>query len=505
MAELDFLDRFDSELVIGLVAPVGTEKSIVIDEIKDSLSAFGYTAVKIKLSNFLKDIQSKHEVKLIDEPENARINSYMDAGNKVREDMNRGDALALWAASEIKRKLRPPKKKWNEKRAYILDSLKHPKEVESLRRIYGNGFFLIGVYSSEEQRFEYLHRNRDIPDEEARALIERDYNEENPNNVGQQTRETFHVADAFVSLINPSEAKEQISRVMDLFFGNPFSTPTKDEYAMFQAFTAALRSADLSRQVGAVIVSEKGEFIAVGANDVPCFGGGLYWTGDNDHRDHDWGLDSNAKRRDQILSDIVELVKKKTSKMEEEKDDKQLLKEVKESLSHSILLDITEFGRPVHAEMEAILSCTRTGVSPQMGTLYCTTFPCHNCAKHIVAAGIKRVVYVEPYPKSKAKELHSDAIEIDNDTHDSDKVSFVPFVGVGSRRFIDLFSMGLSSGYPMKRKKSGSIEKVEWKREKATVRVPMLRTSYIERETIAANIIADFYKGRVEHEKTESK
>ncbi|MDN3612645.1 hypothetical protein QWZ16_23945 [Vibrio ostreicida] len=26
-------------------------------------------------------------------------------------------------------------------------------------------------------------------------------------------------------------------------------------------------------------------------------------------------------------------------------------------------------------------------------------FPCHNCAKHIVASGIKRVVYVEPYPK----------------------------------------------------------------------------------------------------------
>jgi deoxycytidylate deaminase len=73
-------------------------------------------------------------------------------------------------------------------------------------------------------------------------------------------------------------------------------------------------------------------------------------------------------------------------------------------------LDITEFGRPVHAEMEAILSCARIGISPKMGTLYCTTFPCHNCAKHIVAAGIKRVVYVEPYPKSKAEKLHSDSL-----------------------------------------------------------------------------------------------
>ncbi|HEY0429022.1 MAG TPA: anti-phage dCTP deaminase [Pyrinomonadaceae bacterium] len=491
----DFLDRFDSELVIGLVAPVGTEKAIIINELKDNLKAFDYDAIIIKLSGFLKEpnLQKVHNIQLSTEPEVLRINSYMDAGDKVREEMKRGDALALWAVTEIAR-LRPPEEQWGEKRAYILDSLKHPEEIKTLRRVYGNGFFLIGIYSSREKRFDFLHRNRNIEEEDAEALIDRDYNEDKPTNVGQQTREAFHVADAFVSLTNPSDAKHQISRVIDLFFGHPFTTPTMDEYAMFQAFTAKLRSADLSRQVGAVILSETGELIAVGANDVPCYGGGLYWPGDNDHRDYDWGIDSNAKRRDQILSDIVQLVRKKTSN-NVDTDEKELLKEVREGLSHSILLDITEFGRPVHAEMEALLSCARIGVSPGMGTLYCTTFPCHTCAKHIVAAGIKRVVYVEPYPKSKAKELHSDSIEIDEESDDSDKVSFVPFVGVGARRFIDLFSMGLNSGYEMKRKKQGSIEKVDWKRESAKVRVPMLRTSYLEREKAAASIIAEFYRG----------
>jgi deoxycytidylate deaminase len=492
MSTQDFLDRFDSELVIGLVAPVGTEKAIVIDELKDSLKSFGYEPVIIKLSSFLKDIN--HGIPLSNDPEFERIKSYMDAGNKVREQMGRGDALALWAVTDIAARLRPPEAQWSEKRAYILDSLKHPEEIKTLRRIYGNGFFLIGIYSPRDKRFEFLHRNRNIEESDAVSLIDRDYKEENPSNAGQQTRESFYVADAFVSLTNPNDAKKQISRVIDLIFGHPFTTPTRDEYAMFEAFTAALRSADLSRQVGAVILSEKGEFIAVGANDVPCYGGGLYWEGDNDHRDWDWGIDSNAKRRDQILSDIVQLVKEKTSNGEA-KDEKKLLTEVKEGLSHSILLDITEFGRPVHAEMEAILSCARIGVSPRMGTLYCTTFPCHNCAKHIVAAGIKKVVYVEPYPKSKAKELHSDSIEIDIESGDSNKVSFVPFVGVGSRRFIDLFSMGLSSGYGMKRKKKGSIDKVDWKRENAKVRVPMLRTSYLEREKAAASIIAEFNKG----------
>ncbi|TMQ08861.1 MAG: hypothetical protein E6J90_35770 [Deltaproteobacteria bacterium] len=39
---------------------------------------------------------------------------------------------------------------------------------------------------------------------------------------------------------------------------------------------------------------------------------------------------------------------------------------------------------------------------------------CHNCAKHIVASGIRRVVYVEPYVKSQAVQLHGDAILSDD-------------------------------------------------------------------------------------------
>ena len=46
------------------------------------------------------------------------------------------------------------------------------------------------------------------------------------------------------------------------------------------------------------------------------------------------------------------------------------------------------------------------------GTLYTTTFPCHNCTRHIVASGIAKVYYIEPYAKSLALELHNDAIEL---------------------------------------------------------------------------------------------
>src|SRR5262249_43222242 len=127
------------------------------------------------------------------------------------------------------------------------------------------------------------------------------------------------------------------------------------------------------------------------------------------------------------------------------------------------LLDITEFGRAVHAEMDAMLSCGRAGIDTIGSTLFSTTFPCHNCAKHIIAAGVKRVVYIEPYEKSQALDLHDDAIVIDDQGDGSSradrdeeyaraakKVVFEPFMGIGPRRFFDLFSMKLSNGYRLK-------------------------------------------------------
>lgn len=51
--------------------------------------------------------------------------------------------------------------------------------------------------------------------------------------------------------------------------------------------------------------------------------------------------------------------------------------------------ELTKYDIVIHAEMNAILKARKS-----LGgwTLYCTHFPCENCAKHIVAAGISRVV-----------------------------------------------------------------------------------------------------------------
>jgi len=49
----------------------------------------------------------------------------------------------------------------------------------------------------------------------------------------------------------------------------------------------------------------------------------------------------------------------------------------------------------VHAEHNAILNAGRNGVKLKGTTLYCSAFPCHNCAQAIIQSGIIKVVYDE--------------------------------------------------------------------------------------------------------------
>ena len=72
--------------------------------------------------------------------------------------------------------------------------------------------------------------------------------------------------------------------------------------------------------------------------------------------------------------------------------------------------------------------------------MYCTTFPCHICAKHIVSSGIKRLVFIEPYPKSHAVKLFPDSISVEDPGNGM--VYFKPYFGISPRRYTDLFVMG---------------------------------------------------------------
>ncbi len=220
---------------------------------------------------------------------------------------------------------------------------------------------------------------------------------------------------------------------------------------MYAAKSASLRSADLSRQVGAAIFTDAGELVTQGCNEAPKAFGGTYWDSETpDYRDVRIGYDPNDILKNELLRDILDRLNRADLLSEKaralgapgEMVDQLTAKrkaryEPDGVLANAAIMDLTEFGRIVHAEMCAICDAARLGKSVKGTTLFCTTFPCHNCTKHIVAAGIKRVVYMEPYPKSRAKDLHQNEIQIESES--LERVSFVPFLGIAPDRYRDIF------------------------------------------------------------------
>jgi len=434
-----------SEIVLGLITTVGTDTENVVRYMKDHLAKFSYTTEIINVSseiltNFEKEIP-------IFDSEYERIKHYMDLGNKMRNEREDATIIMKGVASHILSKrdsIEDPSPR--EKVAYIIKSIKHPSEADYLKRVYGDGFHLIGITGDVSNREKFLTEVKAMSKSQAQELMDRD--SDDIDDFGQHTQDAFQNSDYFINVGDDlEEIKNCVFRLIDLLFGNPFITPTFDEYAMFMAYAASLRSADLSRQIGAVI-TKNNEILTTGVNDCPKYTGGLYWQihdknqyyDEDNGRDYKLGYDSNKIEQSKIIDQILD-------NLSLEKNTENI-----NSIKKAGIGAITEYGRVVHAEMEAILACARNNISSKDAVMYATTFPCHNCAKHIIAAGIKKVVYIEPYPKSKALDFYKQEIST-TVTDENKKLVFTPFSGVGPRRYIDLFAM-TSAKWGVKKRKN---------------------------------------------------
>src|SRR4051794_6771305 len=63
--------------------------------------------------------------------------------------------------------------------------------------------------------------------------------------------------------------------------------------------------------------------------------------------------------------------------------------------------------------------------------MYATTFPCHECARHIVVVGISEVYFIDPYPRSRVLEMFEDSIVVDREANG--KIPFRAFTGIAPR------------------------------------------------------------------------
>jgi len=513
------------ELVFGLAGPVGTNFGKVAAALSDALTKVQYSTIPVRLSAFLDEYKLTDgllPVALIATPEDARIRSYQDGGNALRKMLNNNAALAIRAIQEIAAtRVLPP-----ERHAYIIHSLKRPEEVEQLRAVYGEGFFLIAVVATRWLRVttlaERIADSRGTADGSvwiptAEDLVQRDEDEQSP--FGQKLTDTFPTADLFISLDDGTAAalermKKEVTRFVELLMGRTDHTPTADETAMFHAQGASLRSGSLARQVGAAITTKDGDLLSVGCNDTPRAGGGIYWPNDHyDHRDIKHERDTSEVYEEKILSEIYDAIRRAGWCPEEATTD-----ELRHILSKASIMGLLEFSRSLHAEMDALLAAGRNSISVRGAELFSTTFPCHECAKLILGAGLSRVVYIEPYPKSQvahmfkheiATTVHrrvctrcgdtrppiglegkcrscgsTTALEFDDvgrcaTCGEIHLARFVPFTGVGPGRYLELFSL-IIQGTRQKRKDSLGYQKA-WA---AAQRKPMYPASYLEREQL---------------------
>jgi dCMP deaminase len=234
-------------------------------------------------------------------------------------------------------------------RNYVIDSVRHPAEVEVLR-LRTRRFKLIWVEADEAVRLERIRargRGGDPSDLEAlRALEGREL--ASPDPAAQQLLAVRELADFVVQ----NDASIEVLRrsvhaiLADNFF---FERPSWDEYFMSIARVVASRSNCVKRRVGAVIALDR-RIISTGYNGTPrgvrnCNEGGCPRCN---------SFAEGGTRLDECLCS--------------------------------------------HGEENAITQASYHGVSVRGGVLYTTFSPCLMCTKMIINAGIEEVAYNAAYP-----------------------------------------------------------------------------------------------------------
>jgi dCMP deaminase len=136
--------------------------------------------------------------------------------------------------------------------------------------------------------------------------------------------------------------------------------PSNDEYFMEMAQLVSSRSTCLRRKVGAVIVKEK-RVLSTGYNGSP----------------------KGTEHCEQTGCIRVQL-------------------NVPSGTRH-------ELCRGVHAEQNAVTQAAYFGVSVNGASIYTTTYPCSMCAKILINAGIREIIYSEGYADELSKKLLEEA------------------------------------------------------------------------------------------------
>lgn len=225
------------------------------------------------------------------------------------------------------------------------------------------------------------------------------------NNVDNEKAKKNKVSFTFLSMA------EQWMKFSSLILHPGLITPSSEERCMAVAYTSKFNSSCISRQVGAVITNQYHSIRTIGWNDVaygqiPC---GLRdmreVSGIKDCKLKNYCYSSFELNGGQEIYEEEEgfIGKVKTDYNENLKN--PLFKGLPLPYCFKTLHNRYEgnknqvYTRSLHAEENAILQMAKYGGEPLMnGVIYVTASPCELCSKKLYQIGVRKIVYIDPYP-----------------------------------------------------------------------------------------------------------
>lgn len=203
------------ELVIAVVGHVGSGTSTIADELKTTLEApelaggpYDATVLKARDAIIAWADMNGRQLPATDPNDLEYVTRLQDLGDEMRHEMQDYAAVARALVAGI-RATRATKQGVTAapgtavvpdgtRRAYILDSIRHPAELSLVRQLYRPAFALVGVVCDTDIRKKRLSTKfRNAGDAAATGFMGRD--EDSGLKHGQRVGDTFHLADYFIN------------------------------------------------------------------------------------------------------------------------------------------------------------------------------------------------------------------------------------------------------------------------------------------------------------------
>lgn len=284
-----------------------------------------------------------------------------------------------------------------------IDGVRNLGEVEELQERFGHRFLLVAVLAQKTARWNRIgnseYRGHGLTQADFDADDLRDQGEEGPE--GQQVGLCVDSSDAIIdnsSAVTLEAYTQKVLDTADLLTRREVRAPSPHEIRMHTAFSQSHSSRCLKRHVGAVVIASDQEVAGVGYNENP-----LTMHPCVDEPTYEGRCFRDIVRNRQFVALVASATRCPSCA--------EPLEPVTGPPWHCAACrragkatDLERYFFPeramnwctaIHAEDRALRNA---GEKAKGGLIYTTTFPCFGCAERIISAGVKTVVFTEPYP-----------------------------------------------------------------------------------------------------------